>query len=356
MTGIDRPFATIQLNRGCRADCKFCGVTKFIGKGLRQYPVKDVIAELDYLVGQRNVRHFGLLDDDFLSVGSQSAGAIAILGHLVGLHSNYGTTWCAGNGLVVSSLTPDILRLMRDSGCVGFRMGIESGVQEMWDRMNKPVSLDVVKRACVYLQDFPELFVGGNYIIGLFGEETFGQMLQTLRVHSQLGLDWASISVYQEITGDESGDFTPSKDSADRQVTTCEGLDVFKLNPDEVPSRDEIRQVWFAFNLVANYINNKNLQPGGNPSKFAAWIDAVQICYPDNPYMPMFLGLANLLQDKDAGMELKECKDNLFHSEYWQERFKEYHLTRLIDDFPVDKRTAEQAIAKMREPYKEFIG
>jgi len=355
MTGADRPYATIQLNRGCRADCTFCGVTKFTGKGLRQYPVKDIIAELDFLVNDRHVQHFNILDDDFLGIGDKSSGAIAVLGHMASLHQRFGVTWAAPNGLVASSLNFSLLELMRDSGCAGFRIGIESGEEAMWKRMNKPGGLETVRRVSTELQDFPELFVGANYIIGLFGEETFGQMLQTLRTHSEVNLDWASVSIYQQITGDESGDFTPSKDVANHHVADT-GIDIFALNPALVPSRDEIRDIWFGFNLVANYINNKNLQPTGNACKFAKWIDAVRICYPDNPYMPMFLGLANLLQGKPADTELKICKDNIFLSEYWQRRFDEYNLSVIIDNYPTDKLGAEQAISDMRKPYERWIG
>ena len=42
-----------------------------------------------------------------------------------------------------------------------------------------------------------DIFIGGNYIIGLFGDETFGEMIDSYKYSCELGLDWASFSVYQ---------------------------------------------------------------------------------------------------------------------------------------------------------------
>ncbi|MBI4232671.1 B12-binding domain-containing radical SAM protein, partial [Candidatus Peregrinibacteria bacterium] len=173
MAGQDKPFTGIQLHRGCRANCEFCDVTKFMGMGLRQYPVKDVLDDILYLVEERGIRHFEILDDDFLGTPSFKEGITELLKGMANLRQQYGITWSAGNGLIAASLNVEILCLMRDSGCVGFRIGIESGNAEMQKKMKKPASLPLLRKTGKILQKFPEIFVAGNYIIGFFGTETF---------------------------------------------------------------------------------------------------------------------------------------------------------------------------------------
>ena len=275
MAGIDRRFAGIQLNRGCRGDCKFCGVTDFMGKGVRQFSVNDVVGEIDYLVKEKGVRHFEVLDDDLLGGPGQPAAVIKLLRAMVALNREYGISWSAGNGLIAASISPVLLDLMRDSGCVGFRIGIESGDERMLKKLKKPANLRKIRETALLLQDYPEIFVGGNFIIGLLGEETFGEMLGTFKFALQINLDWMAVTTFQltskanaerkKISGDGAAatDFIPAKDHINGEVglkddVSGNGLDVFSLPLDLVPSRREIGNIWFAFNLLANYVFNKN--------------------------------------------------------------------------------------------------
>ncbi len=372
MAGQDRVFAGIQLNRGCRANCKFCDVTKFMGKGLRQYPAKDLLAEIHFLVKERSVRHFEILDDDFLGTLNFKEGITELLKGMVNLRQQYGITWSAGNGLIAASLTEEILYLMRDSGCIGFRIGIESGNAEMQKKMKKPASLPLLRKTGELLQKFPELFVAGNYIIGFFGTETFGQMLDTFRFSCEMNLDGANFTVFQFTSkavlegnpGDRktAAEFIPSKDSPKGEIIGSEGVvsgpDIFNMAKDAVPSPEQIKQFWFTFNLVANYINNKNLKEGGNPEKLAAWLEAVQLVYPNNPYMPLFAALSYILlgNKEQAQKQFTKTKKNLEGAEYWNSRFNQFGLMDITNNFPQDADEVQKTLDPLRKRYLEWTG
>lgn len=372
MAGQEKPFIGIQLNRGCRANCKFCDVTKFMGMGLRQYPAKDLLEDINYLVKERGIRHFEILDDDFLGTPSFKEGVIELLKGMVELKQQYDLTWSAGNGLIAGSLTEDMLYLMRDSGCVGFRIGIESGNQEMQKKMKKPASLPLLRRAGEMLQKFPEIFVAGNYIIGFFGTEAFGQMLDTFRFSCEMNLDGANFTVFQftskttakESHGDRrtAAEFIPSKDSSKGEIAASEdvvsGPDIFNIPKDSVPSPEQVKQIWFAFNLIANYINNKNLKEGGRPEKLARYLEAVQLVYPANPYMCLFAGLSHVLIGNQASAQkhLNKTKKNLDGSEYWNTRFNQFGLTKTVNDFPLSPCEVQEVLEPLRERYSEWTG
>jgi len=348
MAGMDVAYSVFQLNRGCRANCKFCGVRPFMGKGIRTHRVDAVLAEVQYLVEQRSVRHFEVLDDDFLA---DREAVSRLLRGLGALHREYGTTWAANNGLMTHSITPDLLDLMRDSGCLGFKIGIESGNAEMLRRIRKPGTLDSFVRVADMLEDYPELFVGGNYIIGFFGEETFGQMLETFRFSVRLNLDWSSFTVFQftskpnalaenlKTDGAGATDFIPGKDSPTREIQDDRslplGADIFSLPEDVVPSRTLVKNVWLTFNLLGNYIGSKNLRPGGRPEKFVAWIDAVRVAYPTNPYMLLFAGLGRILMGQADRAEslFREAHAIVDRSTNWQYRFSQFGLSGLLVRF-----------------------
>lgn len=370
MVGINKRFAVFQLNRGCRASCKFCDISNFMGTGVRSFPVNDVIEEIQFLIEKKGVRHFDVLDDDFLLT---KKGVTELLNALIPLHQKYGITWSSNNGLIGNSITEEIMVLMRNSGCVGFRIGIESGNPKMLSKMKKPVSLPVLKKVSAILNKFPEIFTGANYIIGLFNEETFGEMLQTFQLACQLNLDWASFSVFHNTKkakdvhpgssadGHGDGDFLPSKRNRLGEMSAEDGIvsgkRIFALPEDEIPSRPQLKQIWFAFNLVINYINNKNLRGEGNCEKFVRWVEAVKATYPYNPYMTLFsaFGRVSLGERKIARKHLNDTKNILKKSDYWRRRFSEFHLMDSVTNFPQTEREVKELLESLRETYVEWI-
>ena len=370
MAGQDKPFTGIQLNRGCRANCEFCDVSKLMGIGLRQYPVKDLIDDIRYLVKERGIRHFEILDDDFLGTPNFKKGVVELLKEMVGLRQQHGITWSVGNGLIAASLTEEILCLMRDSGCVGFRIGIESGNAEIQKKMKKPVSLPLLRNAGKMLQKFPEIFVAGNYIIGFFGTETFGQMLDTFRFSCEMNLDGANFTVFQftsksslrETHGDRriAAEFVPSKDSVLGEILVSEsvitGPDLFDIGREIIPTPEQIKEIWFAFNLVANYINNKNLKDGGRPEKLAKYLEAVHLVYPNNPYMPLFAGISHVLLGnlEMTQKHLEKTKRNLHGSEYWNTRFNQFGLNEIVNGFPENVNEVQKALDPLRKRFLKW--
>jgi radical SAM superfamily enzyme YgiQ (UPF0313 family) len=360
MAGPDTVYAVFQLNRGCRGNCKFCGVRPFMGKGIRTHPVDELAEEIRYLVEQRSVRHFEVLDDDLLA---DREAVTQLLRSLGDLHRQYGITWAANNGLMTHSITRDLLELMRDCGCLGFKIGVESGNAQMLRRIRKPGSLESFAKVADMLQDYPELFVGGNYIIGLFGEETFAQMLETFVFSVRLNLDWSSFTVFQftskptvvtenlKTDGAGATDFIPGKDSPNREIQDDRSLplgpDVFSICGDVVPSRTMVKNIWLTFNLLGNYIGNKNLKPGGRPEKFVAWLDAVRVAYPKNPYMLLFCGLGRILMGEPdhAAPLLANARAIVDASVNWQYRLGRFGLEELLKKTPGEPREVYDRLA-----------
>ena len=158
MAGQDKIFSVFQLNRGCKADCKFCDVSKFMGRGTRNYPADDLISEILYLVERRGVRHLEVLDDDFIGDGHV---VVDFLKKLVPIKEKYGITWAANNGLIAASITEELMDIIYLSGCIGFKIGIESGNAEMLIKIRKPATLPLLRKKRSILTKYPNMFIGG---------------------------------------------------------------------------------------------------------------------------------------------------------------------------------------------------
>jgi len=364
MSGQERPYSVFLLNRGCRANCDFCGVPDFMGRGVRQAPVSEVLDEIAYLVEQRGIRHFDVLDDDFLRY---EEAVVELLQGIKSLRRKHGITWASSNGLIGASITEELMGLMHQSGCVGFRIGVESGNPEMLKKMRKPGNLMTLRQAGVIMNKFPDVFTGANYIIGSFGTETFGEMMDTFGFACELDLDWSSFSTFQftskkkkEMVGDlktaqhAAKDFVPSKIDSKREISSSEGIfsgpEIFDLSKDLVPSPEQIQHIWFCFNLVINYINNKNLRPEARPEKFTYWVEAVKVAYPDNPYMSLFAGLGRVLMGDmiSAYKHLEAAVAILKRYRYWEHRFLQFSLTDFVVDFPEDSSSVYERLASLK--------
>lgn len=356
-------FAAIQLSRGCRAECTFCAVRDFMGKGVRSRPIEAVLEEMQFLYEKRDVRHFEWLDDDLLFERQEIKD---LLGRIIA--KGWDINWSANNGLIASSIDEEMMDLIQRSGCIGFKIGIETGNAEMLLKVKKPGTHRRFLAFSKMVENYPGPFVGGNFIIGLPGE-TFGQMMDTLRFSLEMNIDWSAFTVCQVIRGasafSDSGEyfehqmktkgsrivnFIPTRESSDGVVKAGKdvkrNMDVFTLSPDNKPSADQVKEIWFAFNIISNYVCNKNLRRNGRPEKYIAWIETARRAYPSNPYMLLFLAIGHRLLGHvtDCGKYLIEAKVNV-NTDYWRTRFAAFELTGLLYDFPA---TADEVYTTMK--------
>ena len=160
MAGTDRAYAAIILNRGCRAACTFCAVRDFNGKGVRSRSVEETLEEIIYLNLELGIKHFEFLDDDLLRYKD------LVYELLQGfINNNLNLTWSANNGLIANSLDTDLLLLFEKTNCIGFRIGVESGNEEILKTIQKPATLTSLRKTSTLLKNHPDLFVAVQYII-----------------------------------------------------------------------------------------------------------------------------------------------------------------------------------------------
>jgi radical SAM superfamily enzyme YgiQ (UPF0313 family) len=79
------------------------------------------------------------------------------------------------------SITPEVAKLMKDSGCEFLDMGIESGSQAILDNMDKRLDLDQAKDAIRALTD-QGITCQGGFVVGYPGEtlETFSETIDLI--------------------------------------------------------------------------------------------------------------------------------------------------------------------------------
>ena len=154
--------SVVQSNRGCRANCSFCGVRNINGKGVRRRSVQSVIDELKYLHFELGVGHITWLDDDFLYDSTES---IKLFNEIV--RNNINITFDCSNGVIAGACKPNVIAAAEAAGCIGLILGIESGNPKILREIRKPGSVEGFMKASEVFSKFPKINTRGIFNAGI---------------------------------------------------------------------------------------------------------------------------------------------------------------------------------------------
>lgn len=139
------PVASIISSRGCFGKCTFCDRT-VSGSRLRFHSagyVMRMIKELYYHYGIRDI----IIYDDCFLVNKKRLNEF----YERMKNEKMKLTWhCNGR---VDTVTPDLLRKMKEIGCWQVAYGVESGSQRVLDSLRKNITLEKVKQALKWTKE-----------------------------------------------------------------------------------------------------------------------------------------------------------------------------------------------------------
>lgn len=150
-------------SRGCPNACAFCAATAMSGRRYRSRQPQFIVDEVQHLVERYGCRHISFLDDTFTALAKQLT--IPVCRDMVqrGLNITFG---CESR---VDVISPELIDELQRAGCAAIHFGVESGSQQILDRMNKRITLDQVRNAVRWSAE-AGLEVFCSVILGLPGE------------------------------------------------------------------------------------------------------------------------------------------------------------------------------------------
>lgn len=155
------PVATIAASRGCPFHCKFCDTSTF-GARVRYYSPVKVVEMMRHLNEKYGVRHVLFVDDLFLASRLRATEFCELL-----IASGLKMTWsCAAR---VDTVRPDLLALMKKSGCWQISFGLETGSDEMLRKMDKYARVEKSEQAVKWTSE-AGIRVKGLFMLGYPGE------------------------------------------------------------------------------------------------------------------------------------------------------------------------------------------
>lgn len=154
----DRCFPVLS-GRGCTFKCNFC---YRMDKGLRLRSPENIIKEIEVLKKTYNITYIDFADELFMSSPKRTKELCDTF-----IDASLNVKWgCDGR---LNYATPDILKIMKRSGCVFINYGIESMDNNVLKNMNKNLTTDqIIKGIEATLAE--GISPGFNIIFGSIGD------------------------------------------------------------------------------------------------------------------------------------------------------------------------------------------
>ena len=236
--------AQITTSRGCSARCVFCTTTNFWGNRYRGRSAQNVVDELRETKEKYDIDEIQITDDNFTL---NKKRAISILDGI----KNFNLKWCAPQGIAVWTLDNELLEKMKESGCYQLTFAVESGNQQILNKIvKKPLRLDKVKPLVKKAQELG-IDVHCFAICGLLGE-TIENMQETYNFVKDCEFDSASFFTATPLVGSELLAICREKSYLKKEIKWNEQS--FKIGNISTPDfrADEVQELVEKFSLEYN--------------------------------------------------------------------------------------------------------
>jgi len=151
----------MMTSRGCPHSCIFCVGHRMVGHKVRYFDVERVVDEFEMLAGL-GFNQINIVDDLFTS---NKKRCMDICDGIIARGIKH--PWSAFAR--VDTVQEDLLERLNAAGCTSLCFGIESGNQEILDRIKKRTTLDKCRRAAGLCRK-TGMKPMASYILGLPGE------------------------------------------------------------------------------------------------------------------------------------------------------------------------------------------
>lgn len=191
------PEADIQTARGCPNQCTFCSLRNIWGYRWMARSAENSLKEIDFLIKKHKARHINFWDENF---NIDRKRTIDICRGIV--EKNYKITLSIRAGVYVPTLDEEVLRWLNRAGAKEMRFSIESGNQEVLDKViKKRIDLKTVKPIINFCKKLG-IRTEGAFIFGIPGQ-TIETMEDNLKFAKDCGFDRIIKFIYQPFRNTE---------------------------------------------------------------------------------------------------------------------------------------------------------
>ncbi len=306
--------------RGCPANCTFCSSFRLWGRKVRRHSVGRVLQEIKRLRDVYHLAEFDFWDENFTIHPRWLAEFCT---ELDAENRRSGTTlrYSCPAGLMVKTLNPEALRMMHRTGCMEFRLAVESGSPRVArEVLNKPMDYGKILHLRDIVRDIGAALTS-NFMMGMPGE-TIPEMEETAQFIGTLDCDWSIIAIFTPIPGTalyqkalQMGAIDPDAPRV-RSSATLSTRDF---------SSEDVKRIQYDANIRWNFLHNRNVRRDANGLKTGFYRDFLRHVvdiYPRHIIGKIVLGYLYHL-DGDQGKA----------EHWWRQARSDYAVPNIHKDF-----------------------
>lgn len=176
----------IITGRGCAFACAYCASPRLWRRTTRLRSIGNVISELELLHTCYNPPLVRFSDDTFTMDRKRAKNICREI-----IERKLGIKWVCDTR--ADCLDDELVRLMKESGCVRIKIGVESGSERILKQMQKGLTAETVRRAVGLIKKYGIPLT--IYLLAGFPGETDADLRQTIALAKELKADYNSLSV-----------------------------------------------------------------------------------------------------------------------------------------------------------------
>lgn len=185
------PLAGMITSRGCPSSCTFCDRAVF-GQRYRFRSAANILDEVEELISKYGAKEIRFFDDTF-TVSKQRTAEICHEFQRRGLNIPWS---CLTR---VSTVTKELLQMMKEAGCWQVSYGLESGDPRMLSLLKKGSTVESNEKAVCWARE-AGLGVRADFIVGTPGE-TMESLERTIAFAISMDLDYVQFNKFVPLPG-----------------------------------------------------------------------------------------------------------------------------------------------------------
>jgi anaerobic magnesium-protoporphyrin IX monomethyl ester cyclase len=179
-------YANLRTAISCPFACAFCGSPQHAGQW-QTADVDDIEKEFESLAKIESLKSVHFIEDTFNVPPERFKKILRMM-----IENKYRFKW--HSYFRCQYADGETVELMKESGCQGVYLGLESGSNTLLKNMNKAVTVEKYLKGIALLKEY-EILMHGNFIIGFPGE-TLQTVEETRAFIEESGIDFFRVQLW----------------------------------------------------------------------------------------------------------------------------------------------------------------
>jgi anaerobic magnesium-protoporphyrin IX monomethyl ester cyclase len=190
--------ANMMSSRGCPYDCNFCGSKSMFGRSFRGFSPQKTVDEIELLVKKYGFECISFSDDTF-AINKKRAIEICHEIKRRKIKAVYRFQ------LRANTCDEDLIKDLKDAGCIHIDIGAESGSDMILKQMKKGITVQQIRNAIATIKKY-DIHTGVTFIIGS-PDETMEDIEATRSLAKDIEADYTQFFIMTPYPGTELFDY-----------------------------------------------------------------------------------------------------------------------------------------------------